>query len=59
MTKLIDYTLLALAGTALAWFTAWCYRDIARDKRPFVTDEDVLNAYNKMLEETDFTFDDD
>ena len=59
MTKLIDYTLLAVAGTAFAWFTAWCYRDVVRDKRPVVTEDDILNAYNVMLEENDFTIDDD
>ena len=59
MTKLIDYTLVSIAVPALAWFAVWSYRDIFRENRPVTTEEDILNAYNVMLEENDFTFDDD
>lgn len=59
MTKLIDYTLLTIAGSALLGFAYWSYKDVFHEKRPEVTDEDIFNAYNVMLESNDFTFDDD
>lgn len=59
MIKMIDYTLLAIAGTAITWFAVWSYRDIVRDKRPVVTEEDIDEAFSRMLEENDFVFDDD
>lgn len=59
MTKLIDYTLITIAVPALAWFAVWSYRDIFRENRPVVTDEDIDEAFSRMLEENDFIFDDD
>lgn len=58
MTKLIDYTLLTIAGSALLGFAYWAWKDIVRDKRPEVTEEDVDEAFARMLEENDFIFDD-
>jgi hypothetical protein len=59
MSKLIDYIILAVAGYGVARFAIWCYKDVKVDKRPEVTEEMVDDAFNRMLEEGNYIFDDD
>lgn len=53
MTKLTDYILLSLMGSATLAFAYWCWRDIKRERRPKVTDAMIEEAYRSQIM-TDF-----
>lgn len=67
MTKLLDYAVLAIAGSAILGFVYWAWKDIHLEKRPVVTDEmieeaferDVLSKSDAEMEDMDWLSDDD
>ena len=59
MEKLLEHTLLAIAGSAFLYFAYWAYKDIKREKRPEVTNEMLDAAYIEMLENSEFYIEDD
>lgn len=59
MNKIIEHTLLAIAGSAFLYFAYWSYKDIKREKRPEVTNEMLDDAYVQMLENSEFYVIDD
>lgn len=59
MTKLLEHTLLSIAGIGFAYFAYWAYKDIHREKRPEVTNEMLDQAYIDMLETSEFYVIDD
>jgi hypothetical protein len=58
MSKLFEHLLVAVAGSAFAWFAHWAYKDIFREKRPEVTEDMIDDAYREMLEINDYFSDD-
>lgn len=59
MNKIIEHTLLAIAGSAFLYFAYWSFKDIKREKRPEVTNEMLDDAYVQMLENSEFYVVDD
>ena len=59
MTKLLEHTLLAIAGSAFLYFAYWSFKDVKREKRPEVTAEIVDDAFNKMLEDNGYIIEED
>lgn len=59
MNKIIEHTLLAIAGSAFLYFAYWSFKDIKREKRPEVTNEMLDDAYVQMLENSEFYVIDD
>ena len=59
MNKILEHTLLAIAGSAFLYFAYWSFKDINREKRPKVTNEMLDDAYVQMLENSDFYVIDD
>lgn len=47
MTKLVDYAVLAIAGSAFLGFVYWAWKDIHLEKRPAVTDEMIQEAFER------------
>ena len=54
MNKILEHTLLAIAGSAFMYFAYWSFKDIKREKRPEVTAEMVDDAFNRMLEDNGY-----
>ena len=54
MDKIIEHTLLAIAGSAFLYFAYWAYKDVKREKRPPVTDDMIDQAYIDMLDNSEF-----
>ena len=59
MNKILEHTLLAIAGSAFMYFAYWSFKDIKREKRPEVTAEMVDDAFNQMLEDNGYILEDD
>lgn len=59
MEKLLENTLLSIAGAAFIYFAYWSWKDIKREKRPEVTAEMVDDAFNQMLEDNGYILEDD
>ena len=59
MTKLLEHTLLAIAGSAFLYFAYWSFKDVKWEKRPEVTAEIVDDAFNKMLEDNGYIIEED
>lgn len=59
MDKLLEHTLLSIAGAAFIYFAYWSWKDIKREKRPEVTAEMVDDAFNQMLEDNGYILEDD
>ena len=59
MEKLLEHTLLSIAGAAFLYFAYWSWKDIKREKRPEVTAEMVDDAFNQMLEDNGYLIEDD
>lgn len=59
MNKIIEHTLLAIAGSAFLYFAYWSWKDLKREKRPAVTNEMLDEAYVQMLENSEFYVIDD
>lgn len=58
IVKGFEYAILAAACAATAWFVRWCWKDIAREKRPVVTDDMVeLAMFNKSMSNFDTEYD--
>lgn len=58
MNKLLEHTLLAIAGSALAYYVYWIWRDIQNEKRPPVTEEMVTNMYVDLVENKGWIYED-
>jgi hypothetical protein len=56
MDKIIEHTLLSIAGLGLAYFAYWAYKDIKRENRPPVTDDMIDQAYIDMLDNSEFYY---
>ena len=54
MDKLLEHTLLSIAGAAFLYFADWSWKDVKREKRPEVTAEMVDDAFNQMLADNGF-----
>ncbi len=59
MDKVLEHTLLAIAGSAFLYFAYWSWKDVKREKRPVVTAEMVDDAFNQMLEDNGYILEDD
>lgn len=53
MNKILEHALLAIAGSAMAYFVYWSWKDIHNEKRPPVTEDMINDAFNRMLDEND------
>ena len=54
MNKILEHTLLAIAGSAFMYFAYWSFKDVKKEKRPEVTAEMVDDAFNRMLEDNGY-----
>ena len=59
MNKILEHTVLAIAGSLCLYFAYWSWKDVKREKRPEVTAEMVDDAFNQMLEDNGYILEDD
>ena len=56
--NVLECAILAASCAAVAWFARWCYKDIAREKRPEVTDDMIQEAFERdVMSDFDTEFD--